>query len=101
MQNGILDFARWNGSFAPCICYARLILESKEDVDLAMGLRLDAYGKLWVNGEEVELIRGNDTMKVISEPILLTAHLKHGENEILIKVHPGTLGHAFALNIAK
>jgi len=98
MENGIIDFARWNGSFKPCICYARLKLESKGEAAVPMGLRLDYFARLWVNGKEVELKRINGATEL---PIPFTANLKDGDNEILVKVHPGSLGHAFALNVGK
>ena len=98
MEKGIIDFAKWNGSFKPCVCYARLKLESKGDAAVPMGLRLDYFARLWINGKEIELKRTNGTP---SAPIRFTASLKDGENDILIKVRPGGLGHAFALNIGR
>ena len=98
IENGILDFAKWNGSYKPCICYALLKLKHQGAATVMMGLRLDYFARLWVNGKEIEL---NRTSGATAEPLRFTAHLKDGENEILIKVHQGGLGHAFVLNMGK
>ena len=98
MEDGIVNFAKWNGSIKPCICYARLKLESNGDAAVPMGLRLDYFARLWLNGKEIELKRISG---LSSDPIRFTANLKDGENEILVKVHSGGLGHAFALNFEK
>ena len=55
MVDGILDFAKWNGSYKPCICYARLKLKRSGAAAVLMGLRLDYFARLWVNGKEIEL----------------------------------------------
>ena len=99
MEEGIVDFAKWNkGEFNPGVCYARLKLTSQGAASVPMGLRLDYFARLWVNGQEVALKRGS---WLPAEPLRFTASLRDGENEILIKVHPGSKGHAFALNVAK
>jgi len=100
IKKGLIDFARWiDCTSKQCICYARLKVESKGNAAVPMALRLDYFARLWINGQEINLNRVD--MAPPSAPIHFTATLKEGENEVLIKVHPGSLGHAFILNVGK
>ena len=99
MKEGLIDFARWNGcTFKPCICYARLKLQGKGNAAVPMGLQLDYFARLWINGKEINLKRVDGAP---TAPIRFTATLKDGENEVLVKVHPGATGHAFVLSVGK
>ncbi len=60
-------------------------------------LRIDYWGKVWINGKLVLSVDNGHGSPY--NPIFFDAKLEKGKNEILIKVHSGSMGNNFSLKV--
>jgi hypothetical protein len=99
-RDGLVDFGQLLGKLGTDVGYARVTFKHAGAARKTLCLRVDYFARVWVNGREVALQRTSDTMNSRA-PLPFAAELRDGENEILVKVHPGTQGHAMMVNFAR
>jgi lysophospholipase L1-like esterase len=93
----VVDFAKLTGRSDRGVCYARMTLQREQAEEVMLALRIDYFGKLWVNGELVRTIDGGHGHP--NTPMLIPVKLRAGANAVLIKVHSGSLGNQFAMAV--
>ncbi len=92
-----LDLGALTGWSDRGVCYARTTLR-REAADRAMlALRIDYFGKIWLNGTLIRTIEGHGNVNL---PILIPVDLRAGDNTLLVKIHSGSRGNRFALYLA-
>ena len=84
-----VDLAALTGYSDRGVSYVRTTLESDGESQIQLGVGLDYFGKLWVNGEQAAVFEGGYGPYAT---LLRTVTLRDGANEILLKVHSGSLG---------
>lgn len=95
----IVDFATLTGRSDRGVCYARTTLRWDEAGEALLALRIDYFGKLWVNGELVRTV--DSTHGHPGTPMLIPVTLRVGANAILLKVHSGSRGNQFGLSVVR
>jgi lysophospholipase L1-like esterase len=90
-----VDFAKLTGFKDRGICYATTSITSQTGGKAQFALRVDYWAKVWINGKLVLTVdKGHGAPH---SPIYFEAELKKGQNDILVKVHAGSLGNGFSL----
>ncbi len=92
-----VDFAKLTGIDDRGVCYGRTVFRAKAGGRRIVGLSLDYYGKVWVNGKVAKTIA--DAHGSVSEPVFFDVDLQPGVNEILIKLHAGSRGSRFSCSV--
>ena len=90
-----INFGTLTGRTDRGVCYARTTLQHDTGGNLLLALRIDYFGKLWLNGELIKVI--DSTHGNPNAPMLIPVTLKAGDNEIVVKVHSGSAGNFLAL----
>jgi hypothetical protein len=97
-EDPVVDFAGLTGRSDRGVCYARATIRRDKAGPSLLALRIDYFGKLWLNGDLVRtLSRGHGHPNT---PILVPVTLRAGDNDLLIKVHSGSRGNRFSLFVA-
>lgn len=78
------------------VSYIRTTLESKGETTVHLGIGLDYFGKLWVNGELVATFEGGYGPYALLRRMVA---LRDGPNELMLKVHSGSQGNGCELCI--
>lgn len=82
------------------VCYGVTYLYAPSERKAELAYDVDWWGKLWVNGEKlVDFAAGRPDKTPIGR-YLVTATLKAGWNEVLIKVQSGSAGNGFKMSIS-
>jgi hypothetical protein len=98
-ERAVVDFAALTGRSDRGVCYARAALRQAEAGPALLALRIDYFGKLWVNGELVRTIAGGHGHP--NTPMLIPVRLRAGQNALLLKVHSGSRGNRFSLFVSE
>ncbi len=93
----LVDFGKLTGNIDRGACYARAKIWSGKARRAHLGMSLDYFGKIWVNGVLVKTFAGGHGGA--SEPGFLPVELKQGWNEVFVKIHSGSLGNNFSLSV--
>lgn len=91
-----VDLAALTGHGDRGVSYIKTAIESPCERDVTLGVGLDYFGRLWVNGEVAATYEGGYGPLAA---LLRTVRLREGRNEILLKVVSGTLGNGCWLAI--
>lgn len=89
-----VDLAALTGYSDRGVSYIRTTLESDGERQVNLGIGLDYFGKLWLNGELVCSFEGGYGPYVT---LIRAVTLRDGPNELLLKVHSGSLGNGCQL----
>ncbi|MFZ2657522.1 MAG: GDSL-type esterase/lipase family protein [Victivallales bacterium] len=92
-----VNFSTLTGLNDRGVCYAWSAIESDTPVNLDCELSIDYWGKIWVDGKLAVEISEHSGGPV--KPIPIQLPLKAGKNNVLVKVHSGSLGCMFSLRI--
>jgi lysophospholipase L1-like esterase len=92
-----VNFSNITGLRDRGVYYAWTVIESETPVNLDCEISIDYWGKVWVDGKLAVEIRERSDGPANTIPILLP--LKAGANNVLVKVHSGSLGSMFSLRI--
>ena len=95
-DGGRVDLAALTGYSDRGVSYIRTTLESKGETTVHLGIGLDYFGKLWVNGELVASFEGGYGPYAL---LRRTVALRDGPNELMLKVHSGSQGNGCELCI--
>jgi hypothetical protein len=98
-SEAVVDLAGLTGQSDRGVCYIRTTLERPEGGQTLFALRIDYFGKLWVNGELVRTIDSSHGHP--GTPLLIPVTLRAGPNTLLLKVHSGSGGNMAALAVAE
>lgn len=89
-----IDLRKVTGSDKPGIIYLSTELESRSQQDVFLGLAVDYFAKVWVNGTlALTLDKAHGTAQNYN---YFQASLKPGKNRIVIKVASGKAGFGFS-----
>ncbi|WPJ96689.1 alpha/beta hydrolase [Coraliomargarita algicola] len=82
----------------PTVAYVRGVVESEESASVLLGVQVDYFAKVWLNGELISVIDyGHGNPKSF---VYVPTALKAGQNIIEIKVAAGAGGHNLSLAMA-
>jgi hypothetical protein len=95
-----IDLYEWTGAFANRIGYAVCRLESPAQRDAQIKFGVDFWARIWLNGEIVFSNVGNHASKPHKDEYTIPVRLASGRNEIMIKVHAGSMGNGFWMSIS-
>lgn len=98
-QGGWINFRQVTGSDNPGLVYAATHIETTVEETALLGLTVDYYAKLWVNGKLIVTFDGFHGPS--GSPQFFPVTLRPGSNEILIKVGSGSQGFGFSVSLAK
>lgn len=77
------------------VCYARTTIHRDQAGPVTLGLRLDYFAKVWVNGKLVRTIdAGHGSPRTM---VMVPVDLRQGDNAVLVKVHSGSLGNSLSM----
>ncbi len=93
----VVDLAKLTGFKDRGVNYAWTVIESDGPVTLEGDLMIDYWGKIWVDGILAADIKEHSGGPV--NPIPVKLPLRKGKNNVLVKVHSGSLGCMFSLRI--
>ncbi len=96
-EGEMVDFAALTGWSDRGVCYAKTTIESEQARESLLGLKIDYFGKVWVNGELAQVIDQSHGSPKTS--IIIPIQLKKGKNTILLKVHSGSQGNNFSASL--
>lgn len=92
-----IDFGALTGRTDRGVCYTRTTVQHATGGNVLLALKIDYFGKLWVNNKLVKVI--DSTHGNPNAPILIPVTLKAGDNDIFVKVHSGSAGNFLALAV--
>lgn len=93
----LVDLFRRTGLKNRGVHYVRTTIRCESERKLFLGVTLDYFGKIWLNGK---LLKVYDSMHGgVREPMMIPIELKKGENELLLKVHAGSAGNEFSASL--
>jgi hypothetical protein len=95
-----VDLYEWTGAFANRIGYAVCRLESPAQRDAQIKLGVDFWARISLNGEVVFSNVGNHASKPHKDEYAIPVRLACGRNEIMIKLHAGSMGNGFWMSIS-
>ena len=98
-EGGWINFRQVTGSEKPGLVYATTHMESTMEETALLGLAVDYFAKVWVNGKLIVTFDGFHGSPQSLQ--LIPVSLRAGSNEILIKVGSGSKGFGFSLSLAK
>jgi hypothetical protein len=92
-----VNFSAMTGFKDRGVCYTWTVIESDAPVTLDGELFIDYWGKIWLDGNLATEIREHSGGPFKSIPVQL--RLKAGKNNMLVKVHSGSMGCMFSLRV--
>ena len=95
-----IDLYEWTGAFTNRIGYAVCRLESPAQRDAQIKFGVDFWARIWLNGEVVFSNVDNHASKPHKDEYTIPVRLASGRNEIMIKVHAGSMGNGFWMSIS-
>jgi hypothetical protein len=96
-ENGWVDFRRQ--SDAPKVVYASAEIDADAEEKVLLGLAMDYYAKLWLNGELIATWNGPHGN--VRSHQLVAASLRPGKNWLTLKLGSGSAGFGFSLVIGR
>ena len=97
--NNWIDLQAVAETKSPGVVYLRGEIGSPAKEDVLLGLSIDYYGALWLNGKPVLSLAGPHGGP--REPTYQPVTLQPGKNEILVKVASGSAGFGCSLKLGK
>lgn len=95
-DNGRLDFRKALEVRTPGTIYGITQIERDEAGTAFLGLSVDYFAKVWVNGELVSTLSGGHSANA---PQLIPITLQKGSNTVLVKIGAGSAGHNFSAQL--
>lgn len=81
------------------VFYATTTIDSANGGPAMLQITLDYFAKIWLNGRKIKVIR--DSHGHPRSPILFPATLRPGQNQLLIKLHPGSGGADLSMAVSE
>lgn len=96
-RENIVDLFKRTGLKNRGVTYVRTTIRSEKERQVYLGLTLDYFGKVWLNGK---LLKTYDSSHGgVRELMLIPVKLKKGGNELLLKVHAGSAGNEYSASL--
>jgi lysophospholipase L1-like esterase len=95
--SNVVNFSTLTGFNDRGVYYAWTVIESDTDVTLDSDFSIDYWGNIWIDGTLAVEIKEHSGGP--DKPFPVKLKLKAGKNNVLVKVHSGSLGCMFSLKI--
>lgn len=89
-QKSVIDFQKLTGNGDRGTNYATATIRSDRDRGMLLGISVDYWAKVWINGKLVLTL--DKTHGAVATPVIFCAKFKKGDNPIIVKMHAGSKG---------